>query len=141
MIGYMVNNVLPLRAGEFVRVYVVARRWGHGFWTALATLIVTHVDVEETGAASGVNNVARTLGAAVGTQIGAALLVTGGSQGARNLNQAVWSALDDLCQRFEEVVHIAGRQGADGVGCRDDRDAVRVELPAHDLHQGVVGPG
>ena len=27
MIGYMVNNVLPLRAGEVVRVYVVARRW------------------------------------------------------------------------------------------------------------------
>jgi uncharacterized protein (TIRG00374 family) len=40
MIGYMANNVLPLRAGEFVRVYVVARRWGHGFWTALATLVV-----------------------------------------------------------------------------------------------------
>jgi len=40
MIGYMANNVLPLRAGEFVRVYVVAHRWGHGFWTALATLIV-----------------------------------------------------------------------------------------------------
>jgi glycosyltransferase 2 family protein len=43
MIGYMVNNVLPLRAGEFVRVYVVARRWGHGFWMALATLIVERV--------------------------------------------------------------------------------------------------
>ena len=43
------------------------------------------------------------------------LLVTGGSQGARNLNQAVWSALDDLCGRFEEVVHVAGAQGADGV--------------------------
>src|SRR6185369_8546534 len=43
MIGYMVNNVLPLRAGEFVRVYVVARRWGHGFWTTLATLIVERV--------------------------------------------------------------------------------------------------
>ncbi len=43
MIGYMVNNVLPLRAGEFVRVYVVARRWKHGFWTALATLIVERV--------------------------------------------------------------------------------------------------
>jgi uncharacterized protein (TIRG00374 family) len=40
MIGYMANNVLPLRAGEVVRVYVVARRWGHGFWTAVATLIV-----------------------------------------------------------------------------------------------------
>ena len=40
MIGYMANNVLPLRAGEFVRIYVVARRWRQGFWMALATLIV-----------------------------------------------------------------------------------------------------
>jgi UDP-N-acetylglucosamine--N-acetylmuramyl-(pentapeptide) pyrophosphoryl-undecaprenol N-acetylglucosamine transferase len=43
------------------------------------------------------------------------LLVTGGSQGARNLNQAVWSALDELCARFEEVIHVAGRQGVAGV--------------------------
>ena len=43
------------------------------------------------------------------------LLITGGSQGARHLNQAVWSALDDLCSLFEEVVHVAGRQGAAGV--------------------------
>jgi uncharacterized protein (TIRG00374 family) len=43
MIGYMVNNILPLRAGEIVRVYVVARRWGHGFWTILATVIVERV--------------------------------------------------------------------------------------------------
>jgi UDP-N-acetylglucosamine--N-acetylmuramyl-(pentapeptide) pyrophosphoryl-undecaprenol N-acetylglucosamine transferase len=43
------------------------------------------------------------------------LLITGGSQGARNLNQAVWGALDQLCSRFEEVVHVAGRQGAEGV--------------------------
>jgi glycosyltransferase 2 family protein len=43
MIGYMVNNIMPLRAGEIVRVYVVARRWGRGFWTALATLIVERV--------------------------------------------------------------------------------------------------
>ena len=42
MIGYMANNVLPLRAGEFVRVYVVSRRWGR-FWTALATLVVERV--------------------------------------------------------------------------------------------------
>jgi UDP-N-acetylglucosamine--N-acetylmuramyl-(pentapeptide) pyrophosphoryl-undecaprenol N-acetylglucosamine transferase len=27
------------------------------------------------------------------------LLITGGSQGARNLNQAVWGALDQLCER------------------------------------------
>ncbi len=43
MIGYMANNVLPLRAGEVVRVYVVAHRWGHGFWLALATLVVERV--------------------------------------------------------------------------------------------------
>jgi UDP-N-acetylglucosamine--N-acetylmuramyl-(pentapeptide) pyrophosphoryl-undecaprenol N-acetylglucosamine transferase len=43
------------------------------------------------------------------------LLITGGSQGARNLNQTVWAALDALGQRFEEIVHVAGRQGADGV--------------------------
>jgi UDP-N-acetylglucosamine--N-acetylmuramyl-(pentapeptide) pyrophosphoryl-undecaprenol N-acetylglucosamine transferase len=43
------------------------------------------------------------------------LLVTGGSQGARNLNRAVWGALDELTSRFEEVVHVAGHQGADGV--------------------------
>ncbi len=43
MIGYMANNVLPLRAGEIVRVYVVARRWGRGFWLTLATLIVERV--------------------------------------------------------------------------------------------------
>jgi UDP-N-acetylglucosamine--N-acetylmuramyl-(pentapeptide) pyrophosphoryl-undecaprenol N-acetylglucosamine transferase len=43
------------------------------------------------------------------------LLVTGGSQGARHLNDAVWSALDELSSLFEEVVHVAGRQGAAGV--------------------------
>ena len=52
MIGYMVNNVLPLRAGEFVRVYVAARRlgtrgadgtFGGSLWLAGATLIVERV--------------------------------------------------------------------------------------------------
>jgi UDP-N-acetylglucosamine--N-acetylmuramyl-(pentapeptide) pyrophosphoryl-undecaprenol N-acetylglucosamine transferase len=43
------------------------------------------------------------------------LLITGGSQGARNLNHAVWSALDELCNLFEEVIHVAGRQGDAGV--------------------------
>jgi uncharacterized protein (TIRG00374 family) len=39
MIGYMGNNVLPLRAGEVLRVYVVARR-GQPFWTTVTTLVV-----------------------------------------------------------------------------------------------------
>jgi UDP-N-acetylglucosamine--N-acetylmuramyl-(pentapeptide) pyrophosphoryl-undecaprenol N-acetylglucosamine transferase len=43
------------------------------------------------------------------------LLITGGSQGARHLNQAVWAALDELCRRFDAVVHLAGTQGAAGV--------------------------
>ncbi|HVS48276.1 MAG TPA: undecaprenyldiphospho-muramoylpentapeptide beta-N-acetylglucosaminyltransferase [Candidatus Dormibacteraeota bacterium] len=47
------------------------------------------------------------------------LLVTGGSQGARNLNQALWSALDTLAGRFEEVIHVAGQQGALGVKQHD----------------------
>jgi UDP-N-acetylglucosamine--N-acetylmuramyl-(pentapeptide) pyrophosphoryl-undecaprenol N-acetylglucosamine transferase len=36
----------------------------------------------------------------------------GGSQGALRLNTAVWAVLDELCGRFEEVIHVAGRQGA-----------------------------
>jgi UDP-N-acetylglucosamine--N-acetylmuramyl-(pentapeptide) pyrophosphoryl-undecaprenol N-acetylglucosamine transferase len=43
------------------------------------------------------------------------ILITGGSQGARRLNQAVWSALDALSERFEEVIHVAGQQGEAGV--------------------------
>jgi glycosyltransferase 2 family protein len=43
MIGYMANNVLPLRAGEIVRVGVVARHWAEGFWLPLATLVVERV--------------------------------------------------------------------------------------------------
>lgn len=43
MIGYMANNLLPFRAGEAVRVYVVVRRWGRGLWTTLATLVVERV--------------------------------------------------------------------------------------------------
>jgi uncharacterized protein (TIRG00374 family) len=48
MIGYMANNVLPLRAGEFVRVYVAARHLraargrsaGESLWLAGATVVV-----------------------------------------------------------------------------------------------------
>src|SRR6266511_2619471 len=39
VIGYMGNNLLPLRAGEVLRVYVVARR-GQQFWTTVTTLVV-----------------------------------------------------------------------------------------------------
>jgi len=43
------------------------------------------------------------------------LLITGGSQGARRLNEATWSALERLCERYDEVIHIAGEQGKEGV--------------------------
>lgn len=41
------------------------------------------------------------------------LLVVGGSQGARRLNEAVWGALGALLDAYEEVVHLTGRQGAE----------------------------
>jgi hypothetical protein len=48
MIGYMANNILPLRAGELVRVYVAARHLraergmaaGESLWLAGATVVV-----------------------------------------------------------------------------------------------------
>ncbi len=43
------------------------------------------------------------------------LLITGGSQGARRLNEATWGALERLTAIFEEVVHVAGEQGAAGI--------------------------
>jgi len=51
MIGYMANNLLPLRAGELVRVYVAARRlreqrrdsFGSSLWLAGATVVVERV--------------------------------------------------------------------------------------------------
>ena len=39
LIGYMGNNLLPLRAGEVVRIYVASRH-GPRFWTTLATVVV-----------------------------------------------------------------------------------------------------
>ncbi|HEY7205385.1 MAG TPA: lysylphosphatidylglycerol synthase transmembrane domain-containing protein [Methylomirabilota bacterium] len=42
LIGYMGNNLLPLRAGELVRIYVVTRRGQH-FGTTFATVVVERV--------------------------------------------------------------------------------------------------
>jgi uncharacterized protein (TIRG00374 family) len=51
MIGYMANNVLPLRAGELVRIYTAARRLRESeplsgtqaFWLVAATIVVERV--------------------------------------------------------------------------------------------------
>src|SRR4030088_1479180 len=42
VIGYMGNNLLPLRAGELVRIYVATRR-GPPFGTTLSTVVVERV--------------------------------------------------------------------------------------------------
>jgi len=41
------------------------------------------------------------------------LLIIGGSQGARRLNEAVWGSVEALLDAYEEVVHLTGRQGED----------------------------
>src|SRR5262245_24957051 len=70
MIGFMGNNVLPLRAGEVIRVYVVNRH-GQPFWTTVATIVVE-----------------RVLDAlAIGVMLGALLLTIPVSPGLR------WSAI------------------------------------------------
>jgi UDP-N-acetylglucosamine--N-acetylmuramyl-(pentapeptide) pyrophosphoryl-undecaprenol N-acetylglucosamine transferase len=51
------------------------------------------------------------------------LLVIGGSQGARSLNQTVWSALPSLLDTFAEVVHLTGTQG--------EREAARHARPGY----------
>ncbi len=64
-----------------VELYIASLLHGLGFglaMAALATIIVMSVDDDETGAAAGVNNVARTLGGAVGGQLAAVLLVSFG---------------------------------------------------------------
>ena len=43
MVGFMANNVLPFRLGEFVRPYVLARREGLSKTTLLATIVVERV--------------------------------------------------------------------------------------------------
>lgn len=51
MIGYMANNVLPLRAGEVVRIYVLGRKLresermtgAQSYWLVTATLVVERV--------------------------------------------------------------------------------------------------
>jgi uncharacterized protein (TIRG00374 family) len=42
LVGYMGNNLLPLRAGELVRIYVASRH-GPQFWTTFATVVVERV--------------------------------------------------------------------------------------------------
>ena len=43
IIGYMANNLLPARLGEFVRSYYLARREGFSASTGLATIAVERV--------------------------------------------------------------------------------------------------
>jgi len=64
------------------------------------------------------------------------LLVLGGSQGARRLNEAVWAALTGLRDRFQEVVHLTGAQGA-AEGARLAGDRYR-PLPFSDDVPGLM---
>lgn len=41
--GYLMNNVLPFRLGEFGRAYLMGRSAGISFWEVLSTIIVEHI--------------------------------------------------------------------------------------------------
>jgi len=84
-------GVLAIVTAGALEVYAASALLGIGTgiaMAALATLIVSHVARGETGAAAGVNNVARTLGGAVGAQLAAALLAAGGLHDARGYTLA-----------------------------------------------------
>jgi MFS family permease len=69
--------LLTMARGERIEVYLASAFHGIGAGLSLAalgTIVLSSVAQEETGAAAGINNVARTLGGAVGGQIGAVLL-------------------------------------------------------------------
>jgi predicted MFS family arabinose efflux permease len=73
--------LLTLARATPVEIYVASALHGLGTglsMAVLATLIVMSVAEDETGAAAGVNNVARTLGGALGGQVAAVLLVSSG---------------------------------------------------------------
>ncbi len=55
---------------------------------------------------------------------GPVLLVTGGSQGARNINAAVTGAASDLAAAGVQVLHVAGPKNAEAV-------QAQVDLPTH----------
>jgi glycosyltransferase 2 family protein len=80
MIGFMTNNVLPLRLGEFVRPWVLARRERCSASMALATIVVERVvDMLALLAILGITLLAHPIragsGAAKLTQAGAGTLI------------------------------------------------------------------
>jgi predicted MFS family arabinose efflux permease len=93
-----------------VEIYVASTLHGLGLGLAmavLATLIVMSVAEDETGAAAGVNNVARTLGGAVGGQVAAVLLVSNGYTAAFAVGlvaMLAWVAVAPLIGRPHRVV-------------------------------------
>jgi MFS family permease len=73
--------LLLVVARDAAGVLVASGLLGFGIGTAFAclpTLVVQHVEPSSTGAATGVNTVARMIGGAIGAQVAAALLVGGG---------------------------------------------------------------
>jgi MFS family permease len=87
--------LLTFARGHAFEVYLASGLLGAGVglsMAALAALIVSAVAQTETGAAAGVNNVARTLGGAIGGQLAAALLAAGAGIGGLPVTSAYTGA-------------------------------------------------
>jgi len=102
---------LANRVGARLTLHVAAAVEGSGLRGALVLGIPLRTAVSRLDRAA-----ARAQArAAFGLQDGPVLLVTGGSQGARNLNAAVTGASVDLAAARVQVLHVAGPAQADAV--------------------------
>ncbi|MGP4025210.1 MFS transporter [Actinomadura sp. 3N407] len=99
----------------------VARGIGLGFaYAAVANLVVAAVPASETGVATGVNTLIRTVGASLGPQISAVILVAVPGEGGYTTGFAMSAAVMALVIPLALLVPRRGRRNRAAPRCADD---------------------
>ncbi|MEU4823847.1 MFS transporter [Actinomadura sp. NPDC023710] len=105
--------------GAMWHLYVggLARGIGLGFaYAAVATLVVAAVPPEETGVATGINTLLRTVGASLGTQVSAVIVVAVPGEGGFSAGFAVSAAVTAAVLPLALLVPRPGRRREHGTG-------------------------